>query len=832
LKKLLSIFIFLLACKIHSQNIEKLLNSGWEFRQADKEQWYPAQIPGTVHTDLFSNKLIPDPFYGDNETKLQWIEKERWEYRSELVCDKTILQKEHLDLIFEGLDTYAKAYVNDKLVIEADNMFRSWKYDVKKLLKEGKNSIKVIFDPASEKGKELALKLNYTLPGEEKVFTRKAQYQYGWDFAPRFVTCGIWKTVKLLGWDAVRINSVYYKQESLDEREAGLQFFVEYEGEKNSSCEIQLLQGEKTVEVKKDTLKAGKNIFQIAHNISKPRLWWCNGSGNPELYLFSLRIKTKNHEECSAPLTIGLRKMNFKKSGDSTGTAFYFELNEQPIFAKGANYVPQDIFLSRLKKEDYKEIVLMAKNAGMNMLRVWGGGAYADDEFYSECDSNGIMVWQDFMFACTMYPGDSLFVDNIRNEIAEQIKRLRNHPCLALWCGNNEISEGWYNWGWQKQYKYSKSDSAALFKSYNKLFRKIIPDLLKEHVPGKVNYWPSSPAFGWGRKESLIHGDSHYWGVWWGNEPFEIYEKKVGRFMSEYGFQSYPSVSTIKSFYGDGAISFSSPAFKNHQKHPKGFETIEAYMERDFKIPKAPDEYVYVSQLLQSYGMQTAIEAHRRAKPWCMGTLFWQLNDCWPAVSWSAIDYTKTPKAFYYHLQELYNNILLSVKNENDSLKIFLVSDSLRSMKGELKVTVKYTGGKTLTSKTANITVEPNSSQAYMYFTGAELKSIDSKNTYFKIEWISGNKKLRKLYFSAKPKELNLIRADIKSTYDREKGTLKLSSNTLAKNVFVSIDNGGVVLSDNFFDLEAGEEKEIKIISLIKDLKSLKFYTLNNLSYK
>jgi beta-mannosidase len=425
-----------------------------------------------------------------------------------------------------------------------------------------------------------------------------------------------------------------------------------------------------------------------------------------------------------------------------------------------------------------------------------------------------------------------LFLENVRNEITEQVKRLRNHSCLVLWCGNNEISEGWFNWGWQKQYKYSKADSAAIIKNYHKLFRKIIPDVLREHIYGKVNYWTSSPLFGWGKKESLIHGDSHYWGVWWGNEPFETYRTKVGRFMSEYGFQSFPAVSTIKSFYDSSAINFNSPAFKNHQKHPKGFETIQTYMEWDFKIPKSPDEYIYVSQLLQSYGMQTAIEVHRTAKPWCMGTLFWQLNDCWPAISWSAIDYSKTPKALYYHLKELYDNVLISVKKENDSLKIFLVSDSLKSMKGELKVTAKSFAGKTIFNKNLQLYIEPSSSQSYLYLTDAALQGIDTKNSYLKIEWTSGNKRVQKFYYFSKPKDLYLSRAEIKTVKDPAKGIIKISSNTLAKNVFVSIDNGAVILSDNFFDLEAGEEKEVKILSPAKNLNSLKLYSLNNLSYK
>jgi beta-mannosidase len=584
--------------------------------------------------------------------------------------------------------------------------------------------------------------------------------------------------------------------------------------------------------VKKDSIKSGKNIFQIIHKINKPRLWWCNGSGNQGLYNFLFRVKIKDHEESSLTLTIGLRKLDLIKSADAKGTAFYFQLNDQSTFVKGANYVPQDVFLPAVKKEDCRKIVQMAKSAGMNLLRVWGGGTYADDEFYNECDRAGIMVWQDFMFACAMYPGDSLFLNNVRIEITEQVKRLRNHPCLALWCGNNEVSEGWYNWGWQKQYKYSESDSAAIIKNYNKLFEEIIPTVLKEQIPGKYNYWPSSPLFGWGRKESLIRGDSHYWGVWWGNEPFEAYGKKVGRFMSEYGFQSLPAVSTIKSFYDSSAIHFNSPALKNHQKHPKGFETIQTYMERDFRIPGTPDEYIYVSQLLQSYGMEMAIEAHRMAKPWCMGTLFWQLNDCWPGISWSAIDYYKTPKAFYYHLKELYDNVLISVKKENDSLKIFLVSDSLTPMKGELKVTAKSFSGKIIFTKNLKLNIEPNSSQAYLYLTNADLKNTDIKNSYLKIQLTSGNKKVQKLYYFSRPKDLDLTRAEIKVAEDRVKGTVRVSANTLAKNIFVSIDSGAVISSDNFFDLEPGEEKEIKILSPVKNWNSLKIYSLNNLSYK
>ncbi|WP_321540068.1 hypothetical protein [Flavobacterium piscinae] len=372
------------------------------------------------------------------------------------------------------------------------------------------------------------------------------------------------------------------------------------------------------------------------------------------------------------------------------------------------------------------------------MLRVWGGGVYFDDAFYEACDANGILVWQDFMFACSMYPGDEKFVENVKQEVIDNINRLQNHPSIAIWCGNNENDEGWHNWGWQKQFNYSKADSTQIWNEYKKVFHEMIPKTLDSLLPKEKNiYWSSSPSKGWGRKESLTQGDVHYWGVWWGKEPFEMYEKKVGRFVSEYGFQGMPSLETLQKVVAVEDLNFTSEAFKNHQKHPIGYETINEYMERDFVVPKDFEDYLYVSQLLQARGMKIAIEAHRRAKPYCMGTLFWQLNDCWPVTSWSSLDYYGNWKAFHYQAKKSYENLLISVQEENDSYKICIVNDDLQTISGNLEIQNIDFKGKLLFSKSLKIVVKPNSRGSYFTLLKTAISEVDLKKSLLNIIFIS-----------------------------------------------------------------------------------------------
>ena len=552
----------------NAQNSSVVLKNGWQFRQEKTVKWNAATVPGEVHTDLLNNKLIPDPFFRDNEKKLQWIEKKNWEYKTSFQVTPEALKKKNAVLVFDGLDTYATVYLNGKQILKANNMFRQWRVDVKKYLNPGTNKLVVVFLSAQNVVDLLAKKdLPFVIPDNPRLYVRKAQYHFGWDWGPKFTTCGIWKEVRLETFD------------------------------------------EKTPE--------------------KP-------------YVLN-------------------RKIELVQQPDSLGKSFYFKIDDKAVYMKGANYIPSDAFLSRVTKKDYEKIVLSAKDANMNMLRVWGGGIYEDDYFYDLCDKYGINVWQDFMFAGTMVPGDKAFFDNVKEEVQYQVKRLRHHPSIVLWCGNNESDEAFKNWGWQKSMNMSKQDSTRLWKDYVRLFQDSIPKWVKE-VDDKRPYISSSPLFGWGRKQSMTEGDSHYWGTWWGLEDIEVVKNKTGRFVSEYGMQAMPNYSSIEKFTLPEDRHLFSDVLKAHQKAGNGFTKLNSYLNRYFidstkvKNMKVAD-YTYLTQCLQYYSLKNIIGIHRSKAPYNMGTLVWQLNDCWPVASWSVTDYyNRQPKAAWYAMREAYRD--------------------------------------------------------------------------------------------------------------------------------------------------------------------------------
>jgi len=569
------IFILLIAFQIvPAQNISIELNKNWQFKNQKENKWYKATVPGTVHTDLLANKLIPDPFYRDNESKLQWIDSADWEYKTVFNVDKEIIASNRAILNFEGLDTYADVYLNGHLILQANNMFREWIVRVEDFLKRSNNILLIKFSSAQRKADSIAKsKLPLRLPDNNRVYVRKAQFQFGWDWGPKFVGCGIWKKIAL----------------------------------------------------------------SVPHRGS---------------------IKRPTRKQPFAKLI---------QQKDSIGTSFYFEKNGKPIYAKGANWIPADVFLPRLTKADYRRMLLSAKDANMNMLRVWGGGVYESDDFYDLCDSLGIMVWQDFMFAGGMYPGDEVFMNNVQEEVKYQIERLRHHPCIVLWCGNNEVEEAWKNWGWQNQFNLHGADSAQVWNDYKRLFQDSLQKWVDE-FDGTRPYVSTSPKHGWGRRESLTEGDSHYWGVWWGMEDWEVFEKKTGRFVSEYGMQAMPNWNTIKSFTDSSDRYLYSPVIKAHQKASDGFKKLNHYLTRYFidsaKLSRLSlEDYTYLSQCMQYYVLKNSIAVHRSKYPANMGTLLWQLNDCWPVTSWSITDYSRQPKAAWYAVKEAYRDDVLPVKD-------------------------------------------------------------------------------------------------------------------------------------------------------------------------
>ena len=637
--------LLLSACQPPSPAVHRMnLSDGWAVAGTDTfTAGFPATVPGTIHTDLLANGLIPDPFWRDNEKRLQWVGEEDWTYRTTFRADTRFLEAEVVELLFHGLDTFAEVLLNGEPILETDNMFRRWRVEVTRRLRDGENRLEIRFRSPLPEGLAAYRALPYPLPAGNdrgdppaRVFIRKAAYHYGWDWGPRFVTQGIWRPVELVAWRGARLRDAHITTDSISPRQALLTAQVEVEATRGEAGQREAGGGVPvTLSISSPeesfpavfyeaVLEPGLNRYSLPFHIPEPRLWWPNGVGEPHFYTVRVVLNAGVRTD-TLSTRLGIREVELVTEPDEFGESFYFRVNGIPVFMKGANSIPLDHFSPRATRQEYEDLFRDVVAANMNMLRVWGGGIYEEDTFYDLADQNGILVWQDFMFANGMYPGDSAFLANVREEARQQVRRLRNHPSIAIWCGNNEMEEGWQRWGWARAYD-TPEDSAAVRGAYEATFHGILPEVVAEEDPAR-RFWPSSPSLGWGDPESLNRGDSHYWGVWHGREPFHVFTEKLPRFASEYGFQAFPPMATIRSFTEPEDRSLFNPVLLVHQKHPIGNEIIMEAMERSYPVPSSLEDFVYLSQLLQARGMRMAFEAHRRAVPRTMGTLYWQLND-------------------------------------------------------------------------------------------------------------------------------------------------------------------------------------------------------------
>ncbi|MCP5102963.1 MAG: glycoside hydrolase family 2 protein [bacterium] len=796
------------------------INDGWQFRQKETtDKWRNATVPGCIHTDLIAHNLLENPFYRDNEKKSQWVEQKEWEYKTHFNVDGNLLDKEHIELVFNGLDTYTKIFLNDTLLMETDNMFRQWRADVKPLLKKKDNVLYIHFLSPVTEARRLWEQLGYELPGGPKVMTRKPGYHYGWDWGPKLTTSGIWRPVVLQAWDNAEIRSLQLVQEKVTQKNALVTAIFEIQSPSRQYVEVRIINREhkgksKIMNTVSTALEPGMNRVSFTIRFKEPKLWWTNGLGTPHLYHLAGIVKSRNRVMDKISQRIGLRNLEVVNEKDKQGENFYFKLNGVPLFIKGANYIPQDNFLSRVTVDRYKKLINSAKDAHMNMLRVWGGGFYENDVFYDLCDQAGILVWQDFMFACAMYPGGKAFQENVRLEAIDNVKRLRNHPCIAMWCGNNEVDEAWHNWGWQSQ--FSEDRKQRIWEDYQKLFHEILPGVVKQYDGGRF-YWPSSPKFGRGNPRSLTEGDSHYWGVWHDAEHFEVFKEKGGRFQSEYGFQAFPPMETVKKFALPEDYSIDSEVMKVHQKHPRGNQLIKTYMERDYHIPESFEHFLYVSGVLQAEGMKTGIEALRRAKPFCMGSLYWQLNDCWPVVSWSSIDYYGNWKALHYFVKKAYRDVLVSPVEEDGKLKVYIISDKTEPLKGKLSLRLLDLSGRVLWEKGIEAAVEANGGRVVFETEAAAFLGDRNKgNLVLEAVFRWGEKDISSaLYYFVKPKDLKLAAPVIKKSVEAvdEGFSITLSCEQLAKNVYLTVEGEEGFFTDNYFDLVPGTGVTVQFIT-------------------
>jgi beta-mannosidase len=809
------------------------LNQGWEFRQNagdTRSTWQAAVVPGDVHLDLLRNKLIPDPFYRDNETAIQWIEKSSWTYRTTLQANAEMLHHAHLDLVFEGLDTTAHVFLNGKEVLAADNMFRKWRVDVKTDLHAGANELRIEFPSPGPVATALAAanpeQNDVHVP--EKDYLRKAAYEYGWDWGPRFVTSGVWKPLYIEAWDEARVDDLYIAQPDVSASVAHLNATTHVISSADAMAEVTLHykadpNGESLEIARKVALHKGDNEIAIPVEIQHPKLWFPAGYGDPSRYTFSITVKEGARTEDQRTVHTGLRSIVLDRHPDQWGRSFGFIVNGIPIFAKGADVIPFDSFPNRVTEEQYARILHSAKDANMNMIRLWGGGYYESDKFYDMCDELGLMVWHDLMFASAWYPGNEDFKQNVRTEVEEQVKRLRNHPSITIWAGNNEDESVLYAFlGGQ-----SAENRLQIWKDYLTVFSGIFPSIIQREDPD-VPYWPSSPSADYEKtSDSFQSGDAHDWSIWHGREPFTNYDNHFYRFFSEYGFQSFPELKTVESFTTpEDRANIFTPVMLAHQKNNEGNDIIHQYLLRDYPEPKDFASFLYVSQVLQAEGVKEGAEHTRRNRPRIMGSLFWQLNDCWPVASWSSIDYYGRWKALQYYARRFYSPVLVSPTLSDGKVLVYGVSDRQQELNATLRLRVMDMKGIVVQESKQKISLPPLSAAPYLT---VPLQSIVEKHSnlsdlFVAVDLTEGGSVLTSNVMYLEPTEqVHLQPAVIHTDLKPAEGgyQLSLTSDVLARDVYITTGAQDADISDNFFNLLPGEPVTITVTSKA-DLEQLK----------
>ena len=805
------------------------LDKGWEFSQVGKGEWLPATVPGTVHQDLIDNDKLINPFFGMNEEKVQWVEKEDWQYRTTFTLTKEQLARQAAVLNFEGLDTYAEIYLNGSLLERTDNMFVGYQIPVKDVLREGENRLQVYFHSPIKIGLPQWETDGFEYPADNdhsktrvSIYSRKAPYSYGWDWGIRLATSGIWRPVTLELYDAASIEDYFVHQESVTKELAKVNNILEVKSVAQAPQQAEVVlaysykDGAKVTEQKNVTLQPGCNKVSMPIEIANPHLWMPNGWGEAALYDFEMAVKVDGKTVASEKKRVGLRTIKVVMEDDKDGKSFYFMVNGEPVFAKGSNLIPDDALLPNVTKERYYQLVKDAKDANHNMIRVWGGGIYEDDRFYDAADEMGILIWQDFIFACTTYPSDPTFLRRVAEEAEYNIKRLRSHACLAMWCGNNEIYEGMRYWGWDKKYT-NPAIWEEMKEGYNKLFHQLLPSIVKEFDADRFYMHGSPFEANWGRPHSWKIADSHNWGTWYGQKPFESLDTELPRFMSEYGFQAFPEMKTIATFAEPKDYALESDVMNAHQKASIGNYLIKKTMALYYEVPEDFEELVYKGLVLQGFGIRHGIEAHRRNRPYCMGSLYWQLNDSWPVVSWSSIDYYGNWKAMHYQSQRAFAPVLLNAFKEGDDLCIYTLSDELKEHKNAtLQLKVMDFNGKVLSKKVVKGEVPANASAVFHQEAYAGL-ATNPTNTLLLMTLKDQKGKVlsEEIYYFNYPKdqELPVAKVSYKVKQMDGKCEVTLSAKQLARDIFIEIPYQGARFTDNFFDLLPGQTKKIVITS-------------------
>jgi beta-mannosidase len=793
------------------------LTGDWKFQQANSAEWLPAKVPGGVHTDLMSNGRIPDPFVADNEKNVQWVAESDWVYQRTFTCSPEILTQDKILLVCDGLDTLATVTLNGHKLGHTDNMFRRYEWEVKSLLKDrGENEINIAFNsPVRYAAEKQAVRplpgVSQAIPGGPHL--RKAPCQFGWDWGPQLPPIGIWKDIRLEGYREARLTDVHLRQEHHDGQvtvEAGITFQKWGNLALKAGMLITTPTGQK---FQKEIVLTLPDELTVKMEIPEPMLWWPNGYGEQPLYQVEVFLLSSDASQevrlDQQKFQLGLRTLELRQQPDEWGSSFIFIVNGVPIFVKGSNWIPADSFPTRISDAHLEGLIRAAAETHQNMLRVWGGGFYEEERFYDLCDRYGILVWQEFIFSCSIYPlDDPVFVENVRSEAVENIRRLRHRASLALWCGNNEMEWGWHDWNWDRP------ELQDLKAAYDKFFHHTLPEWCLAEDPDH-SYWPSSPSSDtpFVDPNGQRQGDAHYWDVWHGRKPFSSYRDQYPRFMSEFGFQALPPLATIQTYADESEWNMTSYIMERHQKNASGNSLMVGQMLDTFKLPKDFTSLVYLSMVLQAEGIRYGVEHWRRHPERVAGTLYWQLNDCWPVASWSSLDYFGRWKALHYAARRFYAPVMLSIEDKPPRQTVYVSNDLLEPWEGKLNWSLETLDGKVLTSGDALVQAAPQ--------TAAQIKSLDFselvndanlRGLVFIAELRQGDQFVaRQSAFFAPIKHLSLenpaISANLQIKGDQL--TVELTSQSLAILLEATLNNADVVFSDNYFNLPAGRTVQI-----------------------
>ncbi len=797
-----------------------LSRATWSFRDAATRQWLPARVPGCVHLDLRQNRKIPDPFFGTNELELQWIEDRDWEYRARFMVDAKLLTEDVVELVAEGLDTLATVTLNGKVVARTANMFTPFRWEVKKLLKPGRNELFVRFDRVGDylrrrHDKYVFREFNDPVGNCNRI--RKEQCQFGWDWGPRLVTAGIWRDIRLEAWSANRLESVMVKQDHAANGAVSLSLTPELaRPDAAATCRSTLKLDGKVVTRSEGT------TFEVPN----PQRWWPAGQGAQPLYTLTVEVLDGAGQRIGVwQQRIGLRTIELDQSEDEWGQAFRFVVNGRPVFAKGANWIPAHSFVANLKRADYARDLQSAVDANMNMMRVWGGGIYESEAFYDLCDELGLMVWQDFAFACTLYPVEEAFRDLVRPEAEANVRRLRHRASLALWCGNNEI------WGLNQETIHD-AEKPDVRPGYEKLFHELLPEVVAENDPS-TPYWPSSP---WRRGGEHEHeagektGDTHFWDVWHSRKPIKSYELWKFRFVAEFGMQSYSSPATNATFCPPDDTNVFGPTMENHQKNAAGNQIILDYVSRQYRFPRSQDDLIYLSQLNQARCMQVGVEHYRRLMPRCMGSLYWQLNDCWPVASWSSLEFTGRWKALHYAARRFYAPALVTAhvpgdetvtignyrKSSVDEAHVYTVYDALENARGVVCWDLMHLDGTRLGGGSKKVVLQPGTSVRQKSLALRKLfKSASFDQVYVRIGLdIAGERVSEETVLLTAPRFMQLPRGKVRcavKALDAQRFRLTFTSPVLQHRLAFDLAGFDYRSSDNFFELYPNEPKSVVV---------------------